>query len=262
MHTTVATRLFCFLIVSALLISSHAAFSQLTPTNEIGVTMGHAHILAPDPESHKKFWVDVFGAEIAHAGTLELLKLPGIIILISKGQTSTATGTPVLDHFALVVRDLAATQKKLASANIQMADGGGIAIFPDGVRVELLEDKTISVPVAFHHFHIYTGDVESIRSWYTKTFGSVKFPAGAGFPGGEIRFTAQANVQRVPSKGHPIDHISFEVKGLKEFCKKLEAQGVKLDLAYLEAPQIGLNIAFVTDPVGTRIELTEGFAGK
>jgi catechol 2,3-dioxygenase-like lactoylglutathione lyase family enzyme len=224
--------------------------------------MGHVHLMVPDPEAHKKLWVDVLGAQVAHAGTLEMLKLPGIIILLIKGQPSESAGAPTVDHFALVVRDLAAIQKKLASANIQIPDGGGIATFPDGVRVEFLEDKTLKVPVAFHHFHIFTNDVESIRTWYTKIFGSVKFPDGPGFPGGEMRFSAEPSVQRVPSKGHAIDHISFEVKGLQEFCKKLEAQGVKLDLAYRDVPQIGLKIAFVTDPIGTRIELTEGLAEK
>ena len=75
-------------------------------------------------------------------------------------------------------------------------------------------------------------------------------------------FTAQANPPRVPTKGHAIDHISFEVKNLQEFCKKLEAQGTKLDMQIVDAPQVGLKVTFITDPIGTRIELTEGFAGK
>jgi len=66
----------------------------------------------------------------------------------------------------------------------------------------------------------------------------------------------------VPSKGHPLDHISFEIGNLDEFCKKLEAQGVKLDMQIIEAKQIGLKVTFVTDPAGTRIELTEGLANK
>jgi predicted enzyme related to lactoylglutathione lyase len=95
-----------------------------------------------------------------------------------------------------------------------------------------------------------------------KTFGGIRFPAAADFPGGEIRFTAQSDPPRVPSKGHAIDHISFEVKDLRDFCKKLEAQGVKLDMNIIDAPQIGLKVTFITDPIGTRIELTEGLAGK
>jgi hypothetical protein len=38
---------------------------------------------------------------------------------------------------------------------------------------------------------------------------------------------------------------------------------VTFDMAYREMPQLdGLKIAFILDPIGTRIELTEGFASK
>jgi predicted enzyme related to lactoylglutathione lyase len=139
---------------------------------------------------------------------------------------------------------------------------GKIAEFPDGVRVEFIEDKNLGVPVAFHHFHIYTADADALRDWYVKVFGGVKFPDGPDFPGGQMIFTSQSNPPRVPTKGHALDHISFEIKDLEAFCKKLEAQGVKLDMKIIDAPQIGLKVTFITDPVGTRIELTEGFAGK
>jgi hypothetical protein len=154
-------------------------------------------------------------------------------------------------------------KQKLASTGIQFPDGKAIAAFPDGYRVELIEDRNLAVPVAFHHFHLFTGDVEAIRNWYLKTFGGVEFPAGANFPGGKMYFTAQSSPARVPSKGHPLDHISFDVKNLQEFSKKLEAQGTKLDMQIIDATAtIGLKVTFVTDPIGTRIELTEGLAGK
>ena len=63
-------------------------------------------------------------------------------------------------------------------------------------------------------------------------------------------------------KGHPLDHISFEIKDLEEFCKKLEAEGTKLDMNISDPLQIGLKYIFITDPVGTHIELTERYAGK
>ncbi len=251
-------RALCFFMVSFSFLFSQLAFAQLTPLNENGVTMGHVHLIVKDPESYKKLLIDTLGVEVAYAGKLELLKLPGIIILLTKG-TPTETGEPTADHFALLVRDLAAIQKKLTAANIQ-ASRDSIAAFPEGVRIEFLEDKKLSVPIAFQHFHIYTSDVEAIRNWYNQNFG-IKFPAAANFPGGEMRFTA-TSTPRVPTKGHPFDHISFEVKDLREFCKKLQAQGIKLDMDIIDAPQIGLKVTFVTDPVGTRIELTEGFAGK
>jgi predicted enzyme related to lactoylglutathione lyase len=189
-----------------------------------------------------------------------MIKLPGIIILINKGDPSKVSGAPTADHFALRVRDLDAIKKKLSSAAIRVSDRS-IAEFPDGARVELIEDKSLRVPIAFHHFHIFSANTAEITNWYTKYFG-IKFPDSPNFPGGEMYFTAQPDPPRVPTKDHVFDHISFEVKGLREFCKNLEDQGIKLDMKIIEATQIGLRVTFVTDPIGTRIELTEGFEGK
>lgn len=47
------------------------------------------------------------------------------------------------------------------------------------------------------------------------------------------------------------------MKDLEAFCKKLEAAGVKFDRPYTKV-RIGLSVAFLTDPFGTYIELTEG----
>jgi len=48
------------------------------------------------------------------------------------------------------------------------------------------------------------------------------------------------------------------VRDLEAFCKKLEASGVKFETPYRKLPQLGLAVAFFTDPWGTRVELTEG----
>jgi hypothetical protein len=48
------------------------------------------------------------------------------------------------------------------------------------------------------------------------------------------------------------------VKNLEAFTKQLEAQGIKLAVPYRQVPALGISIAFITDPWGTYIELTEG----
>jgi len=237
---------------------SSAVFAQLAPFNDKGVAIGHVHYLVKDLAAHKKLWTDVFGAEVK-PGPIELIKLPGVIILLMKQQSPAPSGEPTADHMALRVRDLPAVKEKLAAANIPLSNKL-MAAFPDGVRVELIEDKALAVPVAFHHFHLFSNNPE-IANWYRKHFGTA-FPAAANFPGGEVLFTTQPDPPRVPSMNHVFDHISFEVKDLAEFCKKLEADGVKLDMKIIDAPAIGLKVTFVTDPIGTRIELTQGFAGK
>ena len=61
------------------------------------------------------------------------------------------------------------------------------------------------------------------------------------------------------TRGRTIDHIGFEIRNLEAFCKQLEAKGIKFDTPYRDVPAIGLKIAYITDPWGTYIELTEGY---
>ena len=50
------------------------------------------------------------------------------------------------------------------------------------------------------------------------------------------------------------------MKNLEEFCKRLEAAGQKFDRPYWRLPNSTTAIAFLTDPWGTYIELTENLA--
>ena len=50
------------------------------------------------------------------------------------------------------------------------------------------------------------------------------------------------------------------MKDIESFCERLKAQGIKLDGEVTTVPRSGLRTASVTDPWGTRIELTEGLA--
>jgi len=48
-------------------------------------------------------------------------------------------------------------------------------------------------------------------------------------------------------------------------CKSLLLTALLVKVEFTEdreIPQFGLKVAFITDPVGTRIELTEGLAGR
>jgi len=100
-----------------------------------------------------------------------------------------------------------------------------------------------------------------MKKWYVATFGAVPGKRGrfeaADLPGVNLTF-APGDPAPAGTKGRAIDHIGFEVKGLEAFTKKLEATGIKLDIAYRKIPTLGIAIAFLTDPFGTYIELTEG----
>ncbi len=80
----------------------------------------------------------------------------------------------------------------------------------------------------------------------------------ANVPGQNLSFANSRN-EREPTRGRAIDHIGFEVDNLEAFTQMLEARGITLDVPYQVLPSIELAIAFLTDPSGVRIELTEGF---
>jgi hypothetical protein len=126
-------------------------------------------------------------------------------------------------------------------------------------------------PVAADHNHMHVPDkpgIAAAQAWYAKHFGAMVFSdtgAGALIPGARIRLdaaTARADSPGppVPTRGHAIDHIGFEVKNLRAFTKKLEANGVKLDALYSKTRHKGFASVELTDPWGTAIELTEGLA--
>ena len=245
--------------------------AQVAPPNNSGFSLGHIHLIVPDPEEQKKLWVGVLGAEVTNAGSLEMLKLPGIFIVVGKARTPPTDGSDgsTVNHFGFLVKNYADLKAKFTAANLTLAmdrpeNKQMIVNFPDKVRVEITEDASLKVPVTFHHIHESTTDQEALQSWYVKTFGATagkrgSFPS-AVIPGGEVDFS-KAQQAPAPTKGRSLDHIGFEVKGLEAFCKKLQADGMNFDMAYRELPQLGgLKIAFIIDPVGTRIELTEGLA--
>jgi catechol 2,3-dioxygenase-like lactoylglutathione lyase family enzyme len=133
---------------------------------------------------------------------------------------------------------------------------------PDEIKVEMSEDPSMTVPIASHHIHYYVPAPLEAQAWYAKTFGAVPGKRGtfdaADLPAINLSFTKSDALPG--SKGRAVDHIGFEVKDLESFLKKLESAGVKIDSPYRQLPNSTTAIAFLTDPWGTYIELTENLA--
>jgi catechol 2,3-dioxygenase-like lactoylglutathione lyase family enzyme len=248
------------------------ALAQLPAPNDAGVSMGHVHLMLGDADAQKKLWVDLLGAQPTHTGTLELLRLPGIYIITGKARTAPSDGTEgsTVNHIGFLVKSYTDMKAKLAAARLDLASDNAatkqiMVAFPEKVKLEFTEDAALQVPVTLHHIHNSTMDPEKLRAWYVKTFGARPGTRGsflaAFIPGGEVDFR-KAQQAEAPTKGRSLDHIGFEVKDLEAFCKKLQADGIAFEMAYRDIPAIALKIAFLNDPDGTRIELTEGLAGK
>jgi catechol 2,3-dioxygenase-like lactoylglutathione lyase family enzyme len=245
------------------LFAAVCAFAQL-PKGEI--TMGHLHLTVTDPQAHKKLWIGVLGAEVVRAGSLELLKLPDVIVALTGGAPGGGTDDSAVNHLGFLVKDLAAMKEKLTAAGGQVvrempATKQMFVMFPDGVKVEFTEDAALAVPVRHHHIHFFTHDLEATRAWYVKHFGAKPGKRGrfeaADLPGVNLSFSPTEK-PTVATRGRAMDHIGFEIKNLEAFCKKLESEGVKFDRPYRYIDALGLSVAFLTDPFGVRVELTEG----
>lgn len=151
---------------------------------------------------------------------------------------------------------------------------------PDNTKVELFEVKEMEGSIALHHVHFSTPDVVEMQAWYAKVFGAKPGKRGvfdaAALPGVSLTFSPSSpspNLDdieedflkrqlgifgRTGTKGRALDHIGFEVQNLEAFTKQLEEMGIELTLPYTAIPTLDLGIAFLTDPWGTYIELTEG----
>ena len=268
------TSIVGLLPLSALLIA------QAPAPNKSGVAVALVHLIVTNPEEHKKLWVDMLGAQVTSSGSLELLKLPGLFITLEKGEPSGPSNGSSVNHVGLWIKDYDAVKAKVTAARLtiisdnykaaECASAPGTPAcqmtiaFPDGVGVEFTEDKQLTGTAASHHIHMQTTDPQGLRAWYAKTLGATEglrrgTIMAAMFERGEVDFNKAAAAQ-APTKGRAIDHFGLEVKGLEALYKKLEAEGVKVDTAVHTKPGTKIKSAFITDPVGARIELTEGLA--
>ena len=256
-------------LVAILTVGTVPLSAQLGAPNATGVSIGHVHLTVRNPEEHKKIWL-LLGAQVTNAGSLELLKFPGVFVILTKGEPAGGSEGSTVNHFGFMVRSVDEVKAKLTAAGLPTVQEitnpkRWVTMLPDAVKVEFTEEPSQKAPIVGHHLHLSTDDLELLRTWYVRTFGGVAETRrgflSAVFDGGEIN-VIQAPERQVPTKGRSIDHIGFEIKGLEAFCKKLEAAGVTFEVPYREAAQPGLKLAFIVDPVGTRIELTEGLAGR
>jgi catechol 2,3-dioxygenase-like lactoylglutathione lyase family enzyme len=239
--------------------------AQLLPGNSNGVAMGHLHLNVSDVPAMSRFWVGVMGAQPIKLGTVDGVRIPAAIILFKPGKPTGPMAGSVINHVGVTVQSLKAYSAKVTAAGFVVEPGTnpkqGTFNGPDGIRVELTEDDAATAPMAFHHIHWNTPEPKEIQAWYADKFGAIpgmrgKFIA-ADLPGSNLSFNPVEPLP-APTKGRILDHIGFEVKSLAEFCKRLEAKGVKFDIPYRAVPQLGISVAFLTDPWGTYIELTEG----
>ena len=251
---------------------SSPAIAQLASPNENGITYGHVHLNVADIEVHKKLWVDHFGGTVVQKGPLTAVRLPNFLIALTEQEPTGDMQGSVLDHFGFKVRSLSAFLDKWRAAGLEVgpeftgAEGmpNAYVMAPDEVWVELQEDPSLHVEVAGYHIHFFTPEFEGLLDWYNEVFALNTRPRGriqttTDVPGMNMSFGAGQDPEPVGTRGRSLDHIGFEVDNLEAFCEKLAAMGIEFDVSYREVESVELKIAFITDPSGVFIELTEGY---
>jgi catechol 2,3-dioxygenase-like lactoylglutathione lyase family enzyme len=288
MHRVHAVFAFCVLHFALLLLLPSAASAQLVAAKEGPIVYGHHHVNATDPEAHKKFWADTLGGTVIKVGTdgREIIRMPNVLIFMRTQKPTGGTKGSVHDHIGLSVPNLRATLAKVTAngfRNITAQDAlpgqkvngdivelgtGAVSALayvlgPDDVKVEVMEMKAQTEPVKLHHIHFFGHQQAEMRDWYIKVFGATAATGAnpnfitANLPGVGLNFSATP-APTAATTGRALDHIGFEVRNLAEFLARLEKQGIKPSVTLRRVDALGLNIAFIVDPWGTNIELTEG----
>ena len=270
-----ATKIRFLLILIAAAFAALPASAQLAPANGAGVTMGHIHLFVKDVEAQKKFWTAEIGGTVVQNGPLMLIQFPGVYVMLRQADPTGPPDGSIVNHFGFVWKDLPAALAKWKADGVEIEQTGnpnqGYVHGPDGIRLEFFGDPSQSAPVVMNHIHFYPmqSDIPAMQAWYAKMFGGVpgqrQRMSSPGLidcddvPGANLSFSP-GKTALAPTKGRSLDHIGFDVKDLEAFTKKLEGQGIKLDEAIRLAPNGTTKVAYLTDPWGTRIELTQNLA--
>jgi len=285
-------RTIASIVVASLALVAAAPFTLSAQTIAVKgpVVYGHHHFNTTDMAAQKRFFVDTLGGKLATIGTnnVEVIEFPNVFLFFRPMQQPTGgTIGSTVNHIGFSVPDLKPVVAKIKANGFKMITSDSVAatvkvtddiaaaspttniafaLGPDDVKVEFVEVKAQQAPIQLHHVHFFGEKNTEMQAWYAKTFGAAAQPQVPGqafvsalLPGLILAFSPSPT-PTVATQGRALDHIGFEVENLEAFTKKLEADGIPLTVSYRQVPALGISIAFIKDPWGTNIELTEGLA--
>ena len=165
----------------ASMLAAGTANAQYAPFNDAGVTMGHWHLISKDVEANKKTVRRPWAASCTMANAT-LMMFPGVDINLTLGNEKGDGGTrgSVVNHVGFIVDNV---QERVAAVEgrgrgVLPGNNGRLdqafVVTPDGVRIEILEDKTQGgADPARAHPPVAAGgrSPQGAGAWYAKTFG-------------------------------------------------------------------------------------------
>jgi catechol 2,3-dioxygenase-like lactoylglutathione lyase family enzyme len=237
-----------------------------------------------DIDAHKRFFADTLGGGSVAIDSVpgEVLGFPNALLFLHRQAPTGGTKGTTVNHFAFGVPDIrkmvaiveAAGYPMITRAEVPatlevhdglcyMADQSTFVAFtmaPDDTKVEFIEIRTQSNPIALHHIHFAGPQVPEMKAWYVKVLDAKPGKRGnfeaADLPGVNLTYSPSPSPV-VGTRGRVLDHIGFEIRGLMALGKKLESEGVSVDPPLSSGRGPDGESIFVTDPWGTSIELVE-----
>ena len=174
-------------LISALwlmsMLAAGTAWAQPYTPNQAGITMGHWHLNSRDIEANKKIFV-AMGGTASKTGELHRVTFPGVVVILNlppgaAPATGPTEGT-VINHVGFVVPNVQESVAKWKAAGVPVQPGGNnrldqaFVVTPDGLKVEILQDKNQSIPIRHEHVHFFLPEsaIPLSQAWYGKTFGA------------------------------------------------------------------------------------------
>ena len=147
MKTALKTTAFAALLLTPLAVGPAAA--QPAPYNEVGATWGHWHVISKDVEANKKLFIGM-GGKLYMPGGQPLMMFPHLYINLTLGNEKGDGGTQgsVVNHVGFIVNNVQERVAQWKAAGVTVLPGNNNRLdqayveTPDGVRMEILEDKT------------------------------------------------------------------------------------------------------------------------
>ena len=242
--------------------------------NPQGVAFNHVSIEVADFEREAAFWEALGGSRQtpSPSNRFTIVQFPDMNITVREGSGSGGTVGSVINHIGFQVRSTPEAMARFQAAGLRTEAGGfpgqGWLMSPADVRVEILQDPNLALPIRGHHVHFNNAEPLAQQAWYARVFGAVPGKRG-NFDAADIAasntvmnltFTAVESAP-APTRGRAADHIAFSVDNLAAFLRGLQEQNVTIEQPLTMQANGRTGIAFVADPWGVRIELIDQNAG-
>ena len=233
------TRRRLVLVCCLVLSSSSPALAQLAPPNDIGVALGHIHLVVKNVETQKEFWTTMLGGTAVTERTAHADPVSRDLHHASAGRCHGSVGRIDRQPFRIRVQGSRRCARPL--------EGGGRQVrrrrdeSESGIRLRSRQRDSRrglwrSVAARAGRAWITStcirpkSDIPAMQAWYAKVFGGlpgkrqrVALPGLTDcdyFHRFNLSFSAGEG-KLAPTKGRELDHIGFDVRNLDDFEKRL-----------------------------------------